>query len=208
MARSDTSIANRAIDIVGGLTITSLNDNSKAARALKRAYTPVLEDLLFKHNWSFAIARAELSVAGSGPLYEYDTAFNLPLDYVRLIEIYPKYLKHKREGDKILADAASLKIKYIRQVTNPNEFTPEFAELFAKALAAQVCYKITQSRALEADKKQEFKEYYMWATSNDSKQAGTPEKFADDVWMAARGYGNDTDENAIVDENFNYGSVS
>lgn len=208
MARSETSIANRAIDIIGGLTITSLNDNTKAARVLKRAYTPVLNSLMSKQNWSFAIHRDELDVSTEEPLYDYDTAFDVPTDFIRLIEIFPRYLKHVVEGRLIFANATSLKCRYVRLITDPNLYTDEFAELLAKALAADTCLKITQSRSLTADLKKEFIDYFRWAASNDSKGSGTPHIQQDDVWMQSRGYGDDPSQNALVSDNFDYGSVS
>ena len=208
MTRSITSIANRAIDLFGGLAITSLNDNTKAARALNRAYTPILEDLLSKHNWSFCKKRIELAVSTDDPLYEYTTAFDKPEDFLRILEVYPKYIKYQVEGQLILADAQELKCKYIALITDPTLFTSEFAELFSKKLAAEVCFKVTQNRSLADDLKKEFEKYYRWAASNDSKGSGTSQPEADDIWMVHRGYGSDQSNNATLVDGFDYGTVS
>ena len=208
MARSKTSIMNRALDILGATNISSPTDSTKSARAMNRAWDPVLDNLLERHNWSFAIERVELAEAVDTPEYEYSSKFALPLDYMRLIEVYPKYLKHKVEGAYILTSSSTLKIRYVRQITDPNEFSPGFAELLAKKLAAETCYKITQSRSKEDDLKKEAEKQFYQTTSDDSKKSGSAEPFADDVWMAHRGYITETNQNAIVSDDFNYGTVS
>ena len=208
MARSQVSVVNRALDILGATNITAITDASKNARAMNRAYDPVLEDLLNKHDWSFSVKRAELALLTEEPLYEFSSMFALPTDFIRVIEIYPRYLRYRREGDNLLADATSLKLKYVSKISDPNKFTAEFAELLSKALAKETCFKITQSRAKESDMEEKFKKYFFWATSNDSKSSGTAQPMAEDDWMVHRGYGSSEYNNAVVSESFDYGSVS
>jgi hypothetical protein len=209
MARSQLTIANRALDIVGASNIVSINQNSKSARKIKNAYDPILEDLLFKHNWSFAIKRIQLAQLSDAPLFGYTHAYQLPSDYIRLIECNPPNLQHKVEaGNTLLIDSNSCQIRYVSKITDPNAFTPEFAELFAKTLAAQVAYSITQSRTKEADLEDKAVKYFRWATSNDSKASGSAQKPQDDVWMISRGYDFQQGGNAIVDNSFDYGQVN
>lgn len=208
MARSKTSIMNRALDMIGAANITSPTQNSKSARALNRAWDPVLDFLLSKHDWGFAIKRDELAQSATDPDYEYDRQYTLPNDFIRLLEVHPKYLKHRLEGQFIVANTDTLRIKYVAKITDPNEFSADFAELLAKGLAAEICFKITQSRTLTVDKKAEFKEAMRWAMSDASKSSGTPLPSADDVWMSHRGYFADPGGEATVADDFDYGSVT
>jgi hypothetical protein len=208
MARSKVSIVNRALDILGSLNITSLTDNTTSARAMSRAYEPVLGALLQKHNWSFAIKRDELAVLVETPDYEFSNQFELPIDYVRIIEVYPKYLRYKVEGNKVLTNASSLRIKYVYNIEDPTLFSFEFSELLSLFLAQACAYKITQSRTKESDLNTQCKTALALAMSNDSKAAGTAEPFANDVWMVNRGYGSDEENGATVSPSFDYGSVS
>lgn len=214
MARSSTSIANRALTIIGGSgQITSLNDNTKGARVMNRNFTPILEELLTQHNWGFAIKRASLAalteeeVEAAVPDNEFTNAFAMPDDCLKPILVLPKYIEWQREGEYILANSDELTLKYIYRVTDVNLFTPEFAELFAKKLAAAGCMSISQSVTLTDKLDKEYLKYFQWATSDDSKGSGTPKPAADDIWMAHRGEGYYTGQDAIVLDDFDYGSL-
>lgn len=208
MARSKTSIMNMALDLVGASNIISPTDNTKAARAMNRAWQPTLDLLLEKHAWSFAIKRTGLAETVATPDYEYSHQFALPLGCLRPLDVWPKNVKWKREGAYVVCNASAIRLRYVSSIIDPNEFTETFSGLLALALAKQTCFKLSQNRAKTAELNEEFKKQFLWAASDDSKGAGTIEPFADDDWMIHRGYSSDNTNNAIVAEDFDYGSVN
>ena len=47
------------------------------------------------------------------------------------------------EGNALLTDEPSCRLKYIRDVTDPNQFTPDFVSAFVQLLAARIAPAIT-----------------------------------------------------------------
>ena len=80
------------------------------------------------------------------PINDYDNVFALPSDYVHLLEVNPTYVDYKVESNFILCSVADeLDIKYIYNVTDPDEFDPMFTEAFAALLARESAIQITDS---------------------------------------------------------------
>jgi len=151
---SQVGIANRALTKLGSARITSLDENSKAASTINSMYDYVLYACLRAHLWGFAKARALLPALASEPLFGYQLQYQLPSDFLRLIQIgdfliYPRPTTqglYSIEGGKILTNLdAPLPIRYTKRVTDPNAYDALFVEAFACRLAAEACEAITQS---------------------------------------------------------------
>lgn len=146
-APSETSIANAALVLLGERRINSLEDNTKGARILRDRYDEVRDDVLRAHTWNFATKRAALAVNAVAPAWGFANAFDVPADFLRLIEIenrdsYP----HQVEGRQIVTDhEGPLNILYTFKATVVIHFDPMFRQAFAAALAADVCEAFTGS---------------------------------------------------------------
>lgn len=81
------------------------------------------------------------TTAATAPTYKYTYQYELPTDFSRLISVYEDDntdavdLRWSREGNRILTDYATCNIKYVKKVTNPDEFDPLFAEVLILQLA-------------------------------------------------------------------------
>jgi len=80
---SNVDIANLALTKLGQPPITSFDDNTVAARAINRTYF-MLRDKLQRRRWNFNRAYTNLSALVDGPPFEYQYAYQLPSDYLRL----------------------------------------------------------------------------------------------------------------------------
>lgn len=190
--------------MLGASNITSLGENSAAARALTNAYDPVLKDLLSKHYWKFATKRVELSLSIDTPVFEYSYQFALPGDYLTIIRIEPADRIYSVEDGFLLCDENSVAIKYIFLNTDATTYSGSFCECLAILLAARINFKITQNNSRDAELRDNFKTEFKMAKSMDAKQ-GTPQKFRDDLWIAARG-NTDRPPEVIIDGNVDYGN--
>jgi hypothetical protein len=147
---SETEICNRALQKLGDGRIVSLTQDSANARSCNVAYAPIRDAELRAHPWSFSIKRAQLPALTSEPLFYFDNEFQLPSDFLRLLprDRFDNLadLDWTIEG-RILRtnDAAPLNIRYVSQVTDPNEMDALFREALSSKIAYELCEEITQS---------------------------------------------------------------
>lgn len=146
MAQTETSICNLGLQILGAGRISSLADESKAAREMNACYTSVRDTELEKHVWKFARKQATPALRSEAPEHSYNYAFALPDDCLYLVlpadadcdwEIHENAI-YTNEGE-------SIEITYIARITDPAKYPPSFVAALAAALAQQTCEAITQS---------------------------------------------------------------
>lgn len=187
---SEVQICNRALQKLGAKRITSLTQDTPNARSCNVAYADLRDAELRAHTWNFAIKRAQLSADATAPTFGRSNAFQLPTDFLRLLPPYPEdnsnTLDWQIEGRKIYTDdSAPLNIRYVYQVTDPNEFDSTFREALATRIALELCEEITQSNTkkelLMADHKKVIAEARR--TNAIENVAQMP---PDDVWFTAR----------------------
>lgn len=162
---SETSICNRALQRLGAKRIVSLTEGSVNSKACLAAYAARRDALLRKHRWNFAIDRATLAADAVAPAWGRANAFELPPTSLMPIPPYPEQNLNDRdwvvEGKKILTnEQAPLYVRFIKQVTDPNEMDPIFREVLSADLAVELCEELTQSNTkkdrLEEDLKREL----------------------------------------------------
>ena len=208
---SVVGICNRALQKVGANRILNLTDNSREARSCNNAYDPVRLALLRKYRWNFAKTRAILAPDDTTPAFDYLYQFSMPADCLRILLPNDNTLDWVIEGRKILtnggtdstaiegsnltyvagsrssstASGATLYLRYIADITDPNVFDPMFAETFALKMAVEMCDELTQSNSKKQLLMSEFREYLsdcMLADSLENIPANPPT----DTWVTAR----------------------
>lgn len=186
MAQSAIDLCNSALQRVGAASITSLSDNSPEARACSVAYDSNRTDELRKHPWNFAIKRAILAPDATAPLFDYDYAFTLPSDCLRLLRPNTARLDWQIEGRKILTnDGDTLYIRYIYDCQDAAQFDASFYNVVSAAMAVDICEKLTQSNTKKASLAQDYKEAVAKAKKIDAFESG-PEDAPDDEWWIVR----------------------
>lgn len=170
---TQTTIINRALQLLGYKPVGSINDNDRGARAMNRAYYPVLEAMLRENFWSFSIVRAILAAAGTPPIFGKANYFPLPGDFIMIAppDQYTSYslgaipaglipsapntgvlyndwqIENFPGGGQAIASdqQGPLYIRYVTSNVTEANFDPSFAEAFAAALAMDTCEELTQS---------------------------------------------------------------
>lgn len=204
-------ICNAALMRVGGNAITSLTENTVAAKACNASYDIVRRDLLRSHPWNFALKYAELAQDATKPIFGYDFSFTLPSDCLRVISTaeqeennylglgsdfngfvtisssvdYAMSDQYKIIGRHIYSNNNKMLIKYISDVEDTSLFDPSFIELFAVRLAMTISYKISGSVQSRADLEREF-QYLLTNAMQVNGQEGTRERIERSLWLVSR----------------------
>jgi hypothetical protein len=164
LATSTTKIgiANRALQFVGYPAISSLQENSRGARAMNRAYDSVKLSELRKHFWNFSIKRASLPASVTPPLFGKGNYFPLPGDFLMLAPVDqafgvqtgspiggpPNIHDWQIEGNQIASnETGPLQIRYVSSDTIESLFDVSFAEALSAALALATAEELTNSNS-------------------------------------------------------------
>lgn len=165
---TQTSIANRALQLLGYESISSIQDNNRGARAVNRAYYTVLYSELRSNFWGFSIKRAIIAASATQPLFGKANYFPLPPDFLDLCApdqintvnygpmstspngtLVPNDYQIEAMDDGTVAIASNmaspLYIRYISSSVKEAAFDPCFAEALAASLAMEICEELTQS---------------------------------------------------------------
>lgn len=195
---------NRALTKLGSNRITSLNDNTKAARVMSANYDSVRRSELRAHRWSFAITRAALPAMVDVPVWGPPRQFQIPADCLRLDQIDQYYLwwgnmwtgyagadtvvqnVYYVEGGKILSYLpAPLNVRYAQDITDPNRWDATFEEALACKLAMEACEDLTQSSTKFQQVATEYGDAVKTAIRANAIER-PPEPLAESDWILAR----------------------
>lgn len=168
-------ICNRAAQLLGAQAISSIQENSRTARALNRAYQPVMLAELRKNFWGFSIMRAVLAASATKPAFGPSNYFPLPANFIMLAppdnsgaatfggtvgyntgfgpqgnQGLPNDWQIENGGPGVgpaivTNDPAPLYIRFVSSAITESMFDVLFAEALSGALACDTCEEITQS---------------------------------------------------------------
>lgn len=196
---SQTEVVNRALLKLGSNPITSITDNSQAARVMAGLWETVRKSELTKRFWNFALARASLAALSEAPAWGFNYQYQLPVDFLKIAQVGDVFVSpslqdyrnqddspYAIEGTRILTDfGAPLKIRYVADVTDPGLFDPLFCEAMASKLAYEACYAITQSLQGREQMSNDYKMSLKDAALSNAI-AKPPQGMMDDSWMLGR----------------------
>jgi hypothetical protein len=153
---SQTSICNRALECLGDAPIVSIDDDTKAAKAMRRIYDDTRRAFLCEHPWHFAKKRASLPASAVPPAWGFARGYPVPADFLRLLSVRhgPDFsLEADAPGSQwILSDvAAPLEILYLTDVTDAGRLPPHAVEALARWLAYDLAEDLTQSNTKKQD---------------------------------------------------------
>lgn len=190
MAVSVVAICNIALQKLEASRISSLEDDSTNARESNACYEHCRNLELRAHAWNFAKKRAQLAADATEPDFDYDAAYPLPSDYLRLLMPTTEGLdwrieSHEGQTSILSNDGAPLEITYIAKITDPTKFDPLFDEMVACRMAKQMCKKITGSNTKKDDIDDDYD-----AAKAEAKRLNafenTPIEQGEDGWLSAR----------------------
>lgn len=214
MAISDVDIANLALTKLGAAPIVSFSDNNTRAATVNRTYY-MLRDDLQRRRWNFNRSYKRLAALTDAPLFEYQYAYQLPEDYLRLelaAQVTPSnippnggqiqtiglpgvdlsdYQNGRSQDYRIVGlqiwtnIPPPLSIIYGKREEDPNKFDSFFVKAFATYLAWQLCESVTNSNVKKDALEREFNASIFLALNGKAIEL-PPERIPDDTWTLAR----------------------
>ena len=152
---SVVNMCNSALNLLGASTISALTDDTKNARLCNQRYEPVRNRVFRSHAWNCLHKRVQLAQNSTAPVVEYDHAYALPSDCLRVLKIHngttdsiATNLDYKLEGRNIVTDIDTIFLIYIALDTDPNNYDTYLRESISHQLAADLAYAITNNSTL------------------------------------------------------------
>ena len=179
------SISNLALTILGADRVTSLEDNSENARRLTAIYDQCLEDVLRAHPWNFAITRQTLAQLSTVPVFGYDLEYQVPGDCLRVLEVNDGtnlITDFKIEGRKLLTNDSTVNIKFISNITDPNQYTSQFAFVLSTRIAMELAYAITNNKATMELMANLYASRLQTAKETDAQESDSVNTLDEDLW--------------------------
>ena len=151
------NVCNFALNLLGATSITSLEDDSPEAKALKNFYYIARDSVLESAEWTFATRRFKPAKSTSDPEWGWGSAFPIPSDILRVTRVdrtdyvglgtgmnrHPA--DHEVEGRQILCNEDVIYCKGIRRIEDEGIYSPMFDEAFGYKLAVLSCLILTES---------------------------------------------------------------
>lgn len=189
----DVDVANMALDVLDEAAIDALTEDVKPARLLDRHYVQTRQAELAKHPWVFALANESVTGtdtdSGDGTLnWSYAVPSGalriLPLTYNGEPDGVP--ISWRQEGGVILSDQESPRIiRYIADVTDPDDWSPLFTEVMVAALAVKIALPLTHKAGMVEIAQNAYQRAVAEATRTNAFEAsGTLYRQS---WAQARG---------------------
>ena len=152
---SVVNMCNSALNLLGASTIAALTDDTKNARLCNQRYEPVRNRVFRSHAWNCLHKRVQLAQNSTAPVVEYDHAYALPSDCLRVLKIHngttdsiKTALDYKLEGRNIVTDLDTIFLIYIALDTDPNNYDTYLRESISHQLSADLAYAITNNATL------------------------------------------------------------
>jgi len=169
LEENEVPVCNQALDRIGSKNFayaTQATVNANEAAKCDTIYDQTRDALLRSFEWPFASARKTLSQEVNDPDFEWDYRFRLPDDFLRfksdygLDDSYDVDARFAIEGDYILTNNDEIDLKYIKKVTDPDDFDPLFTEVLILTLAKKLIPALagTKSPTLLEDVGNDLKE--------------------------------------------------
>jgi len=193
---STVDIANYALNNLGASNISSLDENSKAARIVNQRYEAVRDAVFRAHPWNCLIRRAQLAQETEVPAFGYAKQYALPTNpfCLRVLEFSNGTLSYPQdnitnnsggpvfviEGRKLLTDEGTARIKYIGRVTDPSQYDASLIEALSARLGAEICYAITGSTSMVQIQTALYESKMTEARFNDATEGATQRLEASD----------------------------
>lgn len=173
MSYTKIDICSRALVKLGANAIASFNEATAEAKVCAQLYEPTLESLLAAYPWRFALEKTELARLVAKPTADYEYAYQLPNNCVRVLSAgngnVSQGLKYKIIGDTLHTNSERVIISYIAKPEESN-FPPFFTNALIAKLAAELCLPLTESTARTDYMYQRSEEEFKAAKLTDSQQ--------------------------------------
>lgn len=138
-----TDLANYALAHLGEPEIADISGTDQVSRLCNRFMDQAIDETLRAHRWNCATKRATLSQLAAAPEHGLDHQYQLPGDFLRLLEVNGEAWEGSDEffevetGKVLVTDADEAEVRYIAQI-EVSAMDPLLKEVIALKLAAKL----------------------------------------------------------------------
>jgi hypothetical protein len=165
---SDIDIASNALQMIGAGSINSFDEPGAGAAVAKALYEPLLEAMLTRTYWRFAIKKQKLNLLSQTPLNEWKYAYQLPTDNLKVERVY-QVRRYQVFRDLIYTDILDIDIDYVYRV-DTSLLPAYFVLAFTYNLASEFALSVTDNEKKNALYEQKFREAQGEAFAADAQQ--------------------------------------
>lgn len=193
MATTPLDVANMVLAVFDEAPIDSLDQDVKAARLMNLHMDLTREAELTKYAWVFAILRASVVGAdtGSGDC-TLNWAYELPVDCLRPLPLTDNGepdgvpISWRQEAGLIYSNMSGpLTIRYVANLTDPNDWDALFTEVLVAAVAIKVAHPLTKKSGMIDVARAAYDRALDAAFNAQAIQRGG--RFSSTSWAQARG---------------------
>lgn len=193
MGQSKLNICNQALLKIGEQTITSLDEASDNAKLCSIFFDQALEEVLREYPWTSATSRAQLPKLSRDPIFGYDYAYQLPTDFIRLVQLYdgngawhPDYY-WVIEGRTLLCNLEEANIIYIKMINDTKILDSLCTSALICKLAMRMAFSRTDSRLFVQSLLEEYEQIILpRARSIDTFEKRNYQEDEYDPWLTSR----------------------
>ena len=194
---TEIQIAKLALQHVGDrFDISSLTESSTEAEQVNLIFADVRDAMLRQHPWNFAKKFTSPAALDGTPPSLWTFMYLYPNDALRILGITNplgreqppiKFEIGRNSSDKrcVFTDEESPEIIYIAQITNTEEYDPEFSLAFSFGLAARLAMPLTGDRGIATELQTLADKYVHIAWETDSSEGIEPSK-PEATWITDR----------------------
>lgn len=150
---SKVDLCNLALTRIGATRIIALDENTQESKDCSAIYDLIAEETMAIGSWPSARRRVSLVQVNETPVFEYSYIYQLPTNpkFLKLIyinEFKPGEIPYSIEGNRLLINESSVKIKYLAYITDVQSYDIFLRQAVVDRLAAELSYKRTGQIAL------------------------------------------------------------
>lgn len=170
MSDSIVNIVNRALDYLGQQALVSFDEPGPNAAKVRRIWPQVRDSVLREHGWKSATRRLRLNELAEKPAFGFEHRYQLPPDFLRLVNTNPPGARVEVEGDTLLADVKELSIAYVARIENPRLFDSALTDALSLKLAAELAFGVTASVSLAQQLEEKYRLRIREARGYDARE--------------------------------------
>lgn len=179
MGYSKVELANQALDHLGKDSITSLSENSNAARKLNAAFDRTIHAVLARSPWTFAQKIAALAEVTNDWEERWAHKYDLPKDYVLAARLVPDLDDSDMRvgptfqvlGGALYTNERTAKLRYVYKTVDTMGFPQPFLDACSFLLARNVCMPLTRKLSMWERMQQAYEYTLGLAVEQDAAQA-------------------------------------